>query len=167
MSLGKFSDENGYSHEWINGQKPHLIQNGIPIISNTENFVPIVVSGLSSSSSGSDQSTSRTLSIQESHCSTSSSSSSSSPTVSDTKTREREDRVESHTSPVTVSVTVDERSGRTDVDQANETLKITQKGPQKEREDSLLKDRGDPFSEKIWWSLRVREVSIGFTQCLH
>ena len=25
LSLGKFRDENGYSYEWINGQKPHLI----------------------------------------------------------------------------------------------------------------------------------------------
>ena len=25
LSLGKFCDENGYSCEWINGQKPHLI----------------------------------------------------------------------------------------------------------------------------------------------
>ena len=76
-------------------------------------IVPIVVPGLSTnSSSGSDSSTSRTPSRQESHCSTSSSSSSSSPTVRDTNTREREDRIESDISPVTVSTTVDERSGR-------------------------------------------------------
>ena len=25
-SLGKFCDENGYSYEWITGQKPHLIK---------------------------------------------------------------------------------------------------------------------------------------------
>ena len=100
----------------INGQKPHLIKNGIRIPCNTENFVPIVVPGLSaSSSSRSDPSTSRTLSRQESHCSTSSSSSSSSLTVSDTKTREREDQTESDISPVTVS-----------------TLRLT-------------KDRGDPI----------------------
>ena len=43
LSLGKLCDENGYSYEWINGQKPHLIENGIRIICNTENFVPIVV----------------------------------------------------------------------------------------------------------------------------
>ena len=85
LSLGKLCDENGYSYEWTNGQKPHLIKNGIRIQCNTENFVPILVPGLSAnSSSGSDSSTSRTLSRQESHCSTSSSSSSSSPTVSDT-----------------------------------------------------------------------------------
>ena len=43
LSLGKLCDENGYSYEWINGQKPHLIKNGIRIQCNTENFVPIVV----------------------------------------------------------------------------------------------------------------------------
>ena len=124
LSLGKLCDENGYSYEWINGQKPHLIKDGIRIICNTENFVPIVVPGLSaSSSSGSDRSTSRTLSRQESHCSTSSSSSSSSPTVSDTKTLEREDRIESDISPVTVSTTVDDRSERPVVDQANQNPK--------------------------------------------
>ena len=70
LSLGKLCDENGYTYEWINGQKPHLIKNGIRIQCNTENFVPIVVPGLStSSSSGSYQSTSRTPSRQESHCS--------------------------------------------------------------------------------------------------
>ena len=70
-------------------KKPHLIENGIRIPCNTENFVPIVVPGLSSSSSGSS-SISRTLARQESHCSTSSSLSSS-PTVSEAKTREREE----------------------------------------------------------------------------
>ena len=61
LSLGKLCDENGYSYEWINGQKPHLIKNGIRIQCDTENFVPIVVPGLStSSSSGSHHSTSKT-----------------------------------------------------------------------------------------------------------
>ena len=59
LSLGKLCDENGYSYEWINGQKPHLIQNGIRTQCNTENFVPIVVPSLSSWSSGSS-STSKT-----------------------------------------------------------------------------------------------------------
>ena len=106
LSLGKLCDENGYSYEWINGQKPHLIKNGIRIICNTENFVPIVVPGLSSSSSGSS-STSRTPMKQESH-SSSSSSSSSSPTV---------------ISPVPVSNSVDDRSGQPDETQANEISK--------------------------------------------
>ena len=141
LSLGKLCDENGYSFESINGQKPHLITNGIRTQCNTENFVPIVVPGLSaSSSSPSDQSTSRTLSRQGSHCSTSSSSSSSSPTVSNTKTREREDRIESDISPVTVSTTVDERSGRPDVDQASKTPKTNKKEPPKERRDPLYSE---------------------------
>ena len=116
LSLGKFCDENGYSYEWMNGQKPHLILNGIRIQCNTENFVPIVVPGLStSSSSGSYHSTSRTPSRQERHCSTSSSSSSSSPTAtsSDNETREREDRTESDAFPVPVSnFNVDDRTGQ-------------------------------------------------------
>ena len=53
LSLGKLCDENGYSYEWINGRKPHHIKDRIRIICNTEKFVPIVVPGLSSSSSGS------------------------------------------------------------------------------------------------------------------
>ena len=67
LSLGKLCDENGYSYEWINGQKPHLIKDGIRIICNTENFVPIVVPGLSSSSSASS-STSRTPRRSEGSC---------------------------------------------------------------------------------------------------
>ena len=122
LSLGKLCDENGYSYEWIHGQKPHLIKNGIRIPCNTENFVPIVVPGLSSSSSGSS-STSRTPSRQESHCSSYSSSSSSSPAVSEIPTRQREDQTESDISPATVSTTVDERSGRPDDNQANKTQK--------------------------------------------
>ena len=91
LSLGKLCDENGYSYEWNNGQKPHLIKDGIRIICNTENFVPIVVPGFSSSSSGSS-STSRTPVKQESRSSSSSSSSSpSSPTVGEIPVRERED----------------------------------------------------------------------------
>ena len=86
LSLGKICDENGYSYEWINGQKPHLIANWISISCNTENFVPIVVPGLSSSSPASS-STSRTSMKQESHSSPFSSSSSSSPTVERIKLR--------------------------------------------------------------------------------
>ena len=113
LSLGKLCDENGYSYEWINGQKPHLIKNGIRIICNTENFVPIVVPGLTSSSSASS-STSRTPLKQESHSSSSSSSSPSSPTVGDLSVREREDAPDSDISPVPVSNTVDDRSGQPD-----------------------------------------------------
>ena len=31
LSLGKLCDENGYFYEWINGQKPHLIKDGIRV----------------------------------------------------------------------------------------------------------------------------------------
>ena len=117
LSLGKLCDENGYSYEWINGQKPHLIKKGIRIQCNTENFVPIVVPALStSSSSGSHPSTSMTPSRQERHCSTSSSSSSSSPTTaksSDSETRERKDQSGIDSPPVPVSsFNVDDRTGK-------------------------------------------------------
>ena len=110
MSLGKLCDENGYSYEWINGQKPYLLKNGIRIQCNTENFVPVVVRGLSSSSSGSS-STFKTPSKQENHSSSSSSTSSSSPTVSEIQTLEREDRIESDISPVQVSNSVVDLGG--------------------------------------------------------
>ena len=113
LSLGKLCDENGYSNEWIHGQKPHLIKDGIRTICNTENFVPIVVPGLSSSSSGSS-STSKTPSKQESHSSSSSSSSPSSPTVSEIQIREKEDGNHSDISPVQVSTSADDRSGQPD-----------------------------------------------------
>ena len=53
LSLGNLCDEHGYSYEWINCQKPHLIKNGFRLQCNTENFVPNVVLGLSASSSSS------------------------------------------------------------------------------------------------------------------
>ena len=151
LSFGKLCDENGYSYEWINGQKPHLSKNGIRTPCNTENFVPVVVPGLStSSSSGSYQSTSRTPSRQESHCSTSSSSSSSSPTVtsSENETRERENRIEGDTSPVPVSTKVDDRtgqlvddrSGRPDDTQANKIPKTHKKEPKIERDKPSCSD---------------------------
>ena len=81
-SLGKLCDEHGYSYEWINGQKSHLIRNGIRIQCNTENFVPNAVPGLSTSSSSSlPSSTSMTPSRQELDHPASSSSSSTSPTM--------------------------------------------------------------------------------------
>ena len=128
LSLGKLCDENGYSYEWINGQKPHLIKNGIRIICNTENFVPIVVPGLSSSSSGSS-STSRTPMKQESRSSSSSSTSPSSPTVGDLSVREREDVTDSDISPVPVSQFVDDRSGKPEQTQANIIPKTNKKRP--------------------------------------
>ena len=96
LSLGKLCDEHGYTYEWINGQKPHLIKNGIRIQCNSENFVPIVVPGLSTSSSSSlPFSTSMTLSRQEiDHPKSSSNSSTSPPMTSSTVSSESVDRQE-------------------------------------------------------------------------
>ena len=153
LSLGKLCDENGYSYEWINGQKPHLIKNGIRIICNTENFVPIVVPGLSSSSSGSS-STSRTPMKQESHSSSFSSSSSSSPTVNEIQIREREDATNSDISPVPVSNSVDDRSGQPDDEtQANKNPKTNKKETTIERGNPLCSD--DP--EIPEWLQEFRE----------
>ena len=121
LSLGKLCDENGYSYEWINGQKPHIIKDGIRIICNTEDFVPIVVPGLTSSSSTSS-STLRTPMKQESH-SSSSSSSPSSPTVGEMSVREKEDALNSDISPVSVSELVDDRTGEPVETQANKIPK--------------------------------------------
>ena len=149
LSLGKLCDENGYSFDWIHGQKPHLIKNGIRIPCNTENFVLIVVPGLSSSSSGSS-STSRTPSRQESHCSSSSSSSSSSPTLSEIQTREREDQIESDISPVHVSTSVGDRSGQLDETQANKT-------PKTNKEETTIQ-RGNPlYSDIPEWLQEFRD----------
>ena len=158
-SLGKLCDENGYSYEWISGQKPHLIKNGIRIICNTENFVPIVVPGLSSSSSGSS-STSRTPMRQESHSSSSSSSSPSSPTVGDLSVREREDVTNSDISPVPVSEFVDDRSGRPDETQANKTPKTNKKETTIERGDPLCSDNSEipewlQEFRRIWWMMKL------------
>ena len=149
LSLGKLCDENGYSYEWINGQKPHLIKNGIRIQCDTENFVSIVVPGLSSSSSGSS-STSKTPSKQESHSSSSSSSSSSSPTVSEIQIREREDATNSDISPVPVSNSVDDRSGQLEKIQAN-------KSPKPNKKETTI-ERGNPCDSEIpEWLQEFRE----------
>ena len=131
LSLGKLCDENWYSYEWINGQKPHLIEDGIRIVCNTENFVPIVVPGLSSSSFGSSSAL-RTPMKQESHSSSSSSSSS-----SEIQIREREDAPNSDTSPVPVPILVDDGSGQPDEIQANKNLKRNKKETTIERSNPL------------------------------
>ena len=93
----------------------------------TENFVPIEVPGLSSSSSVSS-STSRTLMKQESRSSSSSySSSPSSPTVDEISVREKEDALNSDISPVPVSELVDDRSGKPEKIQANKNPKPNKK----------------------------------------
>ena len=151
LSLGKLCDDNGYSYEWINGRKPHLIKNGIRIQCNMENFVPIVVPGLSAiSSSGSYPSTSMTPSIQERHRSTSSSSSSSSPTTtasSDSGTREREHQNEIDSPPVPVSSSnVDDRTGQPFVgrESNHEQPQANQKFPKTNKNETMIQ-RGNPL----------------------
>ena len=153
LSLGKLCDENGYFYEWINGQKPHLIKDGIRIICNTENFVPIVVPGLTSSSSASS-STSRTLMKQESLSSSSSSSSPSSPTVGEIWVREREDAPNSDISPVPVSELVDDRLGKLVETQANQI-------PKPHKKETTI-ERGNPCddSEIPEWLQEFREILV-------
>ena len=155
LSLGKLCDENGYSYDWINGQKPHLIKDGIRIQCNTENFVPIVVPGLSSSSSASS-STSRTLMKPESHSSSSSSSSPSSPTVDEISVREREDAPISDISPVPVSELVDDRTGKPVETQAK-IPKPKKKETPIERGNRVMFlsfRNGCKNSGKIWWMMK-------------
>ena len=132
--------------------KNHIsLKNGIRIPCNTENFVPIVVPGLSTSSSGSS-STSKTPLRQESH-SSSSSSSSSSPTVSEIQTRERGDQAESDISPVPVSNLVDDRTGEPVETQANNTPKTNKK--------ETTIELGDPlYSEIPEWLQEFREILV-------
>ena len=161
LSLGKLCDENGYPYEWIKGQK-HLVKDGIRIICNTENFVPIVVPGLSTSSSArSHPSTSRTLTRQVSHCSTSSSSSSSSPTVisSGNGTRESEDRIECDTSPVLVSTCVDVRTVQPVVDQANKIPETNKKGNQDRTGNPLCSDIPE-WLQELWENLVDDEIPL-------
>ena len=80
-----------------------------------------------------------------------------SPTVREIKTRERENRTESDISPVTVSTTVDERSGRPDIDQANKIRKPNKKEPKRERGDPLFADSGRASSEIAEWLQEFRE----------
>ena len=152
LSLGKLCDEIGYSYECINGQKPHLIKDGIRIICNTENFVPIVVPCLSSSSSASS-STSRTPMKQESHSSSSSSSSPSSPTADEISVREREDALNSDISPVPVSELVDDRTEKPGETQANKIPKTNQKETTIERrnpcDDSEIPEWLQEFRENL------------------
>ena len=58
LSLGKLCEEHGYTCEWAGGQNPHLTKDGGEILCKTENFVLLVVLGLSSSSTTSSSSTS-------------------------------------------------------------------------------------------------------------
>ena len=47
LSLGKLCKDHGYSYEWVSGHEPRLTKNGKSTICKTDNFVPLVVPGLS------------------------------------------------------------------------------------------------------------------------
>ena len=59
LSLGKLCSEHEYSYGWKNDETPRLSKNENIIICTMDNFVTLVVSGLTSSSSSSSTSTSR------------------------------------------------------------------------------------------------------------
>ena len=50
LSFGKLCKEHGYTCEWPSSREPRLTRNGKHNFSRTENFVPLVVPGQSSSS---------------------------------------------------------------------------------------------------------------------
>ena len=58
LSLGKLCEDHGYSAEWVSGQKPRLTKEGKSIACKTDNFVPLVVPGLSTGSGSNSSSTS-------------------------------------------------------------------------------------------------------------
>ena len=65
LSLGELCEGHGYSYEWTSGQKPQLIKDGRRAKCSTENYVPLVVPGLSTSSSSTATLTSPTSVSQE------------------------------------------------------------------------------------------------------
>ena len=77
----------------------------------------------------------------------------SSPTVGEVQTRERGDRTESDISPVHVSTTVDDGSGRPDDTQANKTPEPHKKESKKEQSDPLC-------SEIPEWLQEFREILV-------
>ena len=58
LSLAKLCEDHGYSYEWVSGQKPRLTKDGKTIICKTDNFVPLVVPGLSTNPESSSSSAS-------------------------------------------------------------------------------------------------------------
>ena len=55
---GKLCEDHGYFCEWVSGQKPRFTKDGKSIICKTDNFVPLVVPGLSTNSESVSSSTS-------------------------------------------------------------------------------------------------------------
>ena len=148
---------------FMNGSmvKNHIpLKNGIRIQCNTENFVPIVVLGLSTSSSSSfPSSTSMTPSRQEIDHPTSSSSSSTSPPMTSSTVpsesvarQERRDRCGIDSYPVTVS------SKHVDRKERRDPLTKPTKNPEPNKNEDHDKERRDPFCAEIPdWLQEFRE----------
>ena len=62
LSFGKLCEEHGYSYEWVSGQEPPLTKKRRKFICKTDNFVPLGVPGVSSTTSTSSSSVPCTLS---------------------------------------------------------------------------------------------------------
>ena len=156
LSPGKLCDEHGYSHEWINGQKPHLIKNGIRIQCNTENFVPIVVPGLSTSSSSSlPSSTPMTPPRQEiDHSKSSSSSSTSTPMTPSTEIDHSD-----HPPAIVSSESVDRQVRRDPYSsETSEELLNKPTNPKTPKKKNHEQVRGDPYYSDIPdWLQEFRE----------
>ena len=58
FSFGKLCKEHDYTYEWPSDREPRLTKNGNQTLNRTENFVPLVGPGLSSSSTTASSSTS-------------------------------------------------------------------------------------------------------------
>ena len=68
LSLGKLCEDHGYTVHWTSGQKPHLTKKGKRIDCKISNYVPVVVPGLSTSSSTMPTPTSSSSSSRDSVC---------------------------------------------------------------------------------------------------
>ena len=133
------------------------MKNSIRIQCNAENFVPIVVPGLSTSSSSSfSSSTSMKPSRQEIDHPTSSSSSSTSPTMtvsSDSETGAREDMCGRDSHPVPVSSSHVER-----IERGDPLLTKPTKNPKPNKNENHEKEQGDPlYSDIPEWLQEFRE----------
>ena len=170
LSLGKLFDEHGYSYQWINDQKPHLIKNGIRTQCNTENFAPIVFPGLTTSSSSSlPSSTSMTPSRQEIDHPTSSSSYSTSPTMTSSTVssesvarQERRDLCGIDSYPAAVSSEHVERQERGDPCSSGipeeQLLTKPTKNPKPNKNEDYETERCDPlYSDIPEWLQEFRE----------
>ena len=136
----------------INGQKPHPIKNGIRIQCNTENFVPIVVPGLSTSSSSSFPSS---TSMTGKKHPTSSSSSSTSPPMTSSKETDYSDRP-----PAIVSSESVDRQERRDLYSCEASVELLNK-PTKFQNQIKMRITPVPFRH-TGMAARIQRESCGW-----